>query len=663
MRNREGFMVDTKLITATDITTTISALPDMTDANSQSLLYPTDRQNVPMAVSLIQHLLQVHSLPLPSDPGLRTAREKVNFMSEMLGCFVLPFITVTMTLSMQLESLSKYSHLAAAMFVKHGLACITGALYADSQSIVKNIFLTVARLQVIDKELCFYLLMEGTDRLENLFCECRTQDHSRNFDIEQLSQKLSVATLINATFERNPDLNRGHRKLNLQGAIGIDRINPQSWEGNTCVGKVNLQNEWDSGREKAFTTMRTFLGLNFAPDLVGIFSQPEHDILRPAGEYVGVKSTADDARSEEEAAANNDIAIDPTAIIPLDQAATEDAPCECINEAEQEPTSLLLNHAGDVDEETFQNSATIVAFAADIDGNNPEHIFENSNELNNTGIELDDYFPETQEGLSGEEEPEIFSHILTDGDKDYLKSALIASLRPAQWKRIPVRPFRVQGKTLESVYATRSSVGPEVSIDTNELASKDLVAFLVISSDAKFCLAVLEVVGFRFKNEKTLKLRMGLEEITNGRGDYKVNGQIIELSQNMDDIAASRVWDWTERYIHLDVSTLTTRLTQKQFVLEVPVSLIFPVAAIPVRIANLPVEISSNSESNPDSSLTWRIKHADLDNILKTAWDSLNGEGDDILRNLPLLRKVNNPNVIPYRDQSGELIYVLVGHL
>ena len=96
----------------------------------------------------------------------------------MLGSLVLPFITITMTLTMQLESLSIYSHFAAAAWIKHVLACLTGALYANSQSIVKNIFITVAQLQVIDKALEFYLLMEGTDRLENLFCDCRTQDHS-----------------------------------------------------------------------------------------------------------------------------------------------------------------------------------------------------------------------------------------------------------------------------------------------------------------------------------------------------------------------------------------------------------------------------------------------------------------------------------------------------
>ncbi|KAF8150849.1 hypothetical protein B0H34DRAFT_666223, partial [Crassisporium funariophilum] len=232
----------------------------MSPEEANFLLSPTDRQNVPKAVSLIQHLQLVHSLPALGHPGEQNSRNKINFMSKMLGFFVLPFIIVEMSLSQQLESLSIFSHLAAAMFIVHGVACLTGALYANAQAIVKNIFITVARLQVIDRTLDFYILMEGTDRLENLFCECRTQDHSRNFDIKQLAQKMSVATLINATYERNPELNRGHRKLNLQGAIGIDCINPKSWEGNTCVGNVDISKDWKSGWKKVLIIMNESFG-------------------------------------------------------------------------------------------------------------------------------------------------------------------------------------------------------------------------------------------------------------------------------------------------------------------------------------------------------------------------------------------------------------------
>ena len=65
---------------------------------------------------------------------------------------------------------------------------------------------------------------EGTDRLENLFCDCHTQDHACNFDVNQLSSKLSNATLINAVFEKNPDWSKGHQRLDLQDAMGVDRI-------------------------------------------------------------------------------------------------------------------------------------------------------------------------------------------------------------------------------------------------------------------------------------------------------------------------------------------------------------------------------------------------------------------------------------------------------
>ena len=49
-----------------------------------------------------------------------------------------------MTLSEQVECLATYSFLAAETQIKHGTACMTGALYADSQATVKNIIFNIA---------------------------------------------------------------------------------------------------------------------------------------------------------------------------------------------------------------------------------------------------------------------------------------------------------------------------------------------------------------------------------------------------------------------------------------------------------------------------------------------------------------------------------------
>jgi hypothetical protein len=61
----------------------------------------------------------------------------------MLGYFLQPFISVNMTLSEQVKCLATYLFLAAGTQIKHGTACMTGALYADSQATVKNIIFTI----------------------------------------------------------------------------------------------------------------------------------------------------------------------------------------------------------------------------------------------------------------------------------------------------------------------------------------------------------------------------------------------------------------------------------------------------------------------------------------------------------------------------------------
>ena len=134
------------------------------------------------AVTLLQSLLQLKDLPSSPNPTVNIKRRAIAFVADMFGYFLRPFISVNMTLSEQVECLATYSFLAAGTQIKHGTACMTGALYADSQATVKNIIFTIARLQHIDPILDLYILHEGTDRLERVFGDCRTLDHARNFD-------------------------------------------------------------------------------------------------------------------------------------------------------------------------------------------------------------------------------------------------------------------------------------------------------------------------------------------------------------------------------------------------------------------------------------------------------------------------------------------------
>ncbi|KAJ7861181.1 hypothetical protein B0H13DRAFT_1555839, partial [Mycena leptocephala] len=133
----------------------------VTVQQAKQLFDLSDKQNVPKATSLVQQLNKLKDLALPPNPTEAQTRRAIVFFSTVLGYFVFPFITVEMSLSEQVESLSTYAFLAAALEIKHGSSCFRGPLYADSQATIKNIIFTIAKLQILNPNLKFYIILEG----------------------------------------------------------------------------------------------------------------------------------------------------------------------------------------------------------------------------------------------------------------------------------------------------------------------------------------------------------------------------------------------------------------------------------------------------------------------------------------------------------------------
>jgi hypothetical protein len=235
----------------------LKIMDKLSESQARELLNPADKQNVPKAVNLLQTLMEQSGVqPNDANPARLHRLKRVHLLVQILSFFLQPFIDVDMALSEQIRSLSTYSHLITALYRKSRTSFMNSALFADSQSIVKNIIFTTARLQIIDKNINYYIILEGTDRLEGVFCATRTLDHARNFDPLQLSHKLSIGAEINAIFERNPELDRGHIRLNLSGACGVDRVNPNSWKGSARVGDVDIEKEYLAGRDGADNILR-----------------------------------------------------------------------------------------------------------------------------------------------------------------------------------------------------------------------------------------------------------------------------------------------------------------------------------------------------------------------------------------------------------------------
>ncbi|RDX39380.1 hypothetical protein OH76DRAFT_1300955, partial [Lentinus brumalis] len=165
-----------------------------------------------------------------------------------IGFLVEPFISPGMSLSDQLTSLSAANHFLYILYARNRTSFCPGQWFYDVGSLIKNIFFTAGRHKVTDgapEE--YYILQDGTDRLEGNFGIYRDMDSSHNVDILQLSHRASSAAEVAQIYAHHPEWDHGHKRLRLQGVDGVDHTNPASWKGDVSVHNVSLLTCWKSG--------------------------------------------------------------------------------------------------------------------------------------------------------------------------------------------------------------------------------------------------------------------------------------------------------------------------------------------------------------------------------------------------------------------------------
>jgi hypothetical protein len=219
--------------------------------------------------------------------------------------------------------------------------------------------------------------------------------------------------------------------LSLKNAIGIDHVNPKSWEGKVCVSDGNLKEQWDKGRKKAEKILQNFYKhkFNFEEE----FSNLQYDLLRPRGNYVGVKATLDDARSEQEHTT------------PLQKVeTTSESPAMLTESAEYNENSEIqrVEHRKDTEEQTELDKSGYNDHDCDFD--------------DPLGMDIEDFLPNTPEDIDKDAEPKTFSKWLDLGGKQVLKTSVVATLSTAFSKKLSVRTLQNMGMTLEGLLNSKN---------------------------------------------------------------------------------------------------------------------------------------------------------------------------------------------------------------
>jgi hypothetical protein len=132
-------------------------------------LNPEDKQDVKLAFDLLKDMWSLPPAPADARPGFAAAREAACIAGSLFYHLLFPYVCVDLTLSEQLEYLSAAAHLLLILYRDGGKDAIPTLLYTDVMLMIKNAYFCVAKAKVDDPTGKFWLILLGTDRLEELF--------------------------------------------------------------------------------------------------------------------------------------------------------------------------------------------------------------------------------------------------------------------------------------------------------------------------------------------------------------------------------------------------------------------------------------------------------------------------------------------------------------
>ena len=266
----------------------------------RSLFNPNDQQDVKMAFDMLKDIWRLPRISENPHPGFQKGREALWILGKLLYHMVLPYLCVDLSLSEQIEHLSAAAHLAMALYKLAGKDFIPTNLYIDLMIMIKNVLFCVAKAKIDDPDGELWIILLGTDRLEELFGILRTMvGNDANLDILQLVCRLAGTTEVSNILAKYPHWDQSPRRLKLPALSreskeipdSADHIKPSSWRGNVNVKDVSLQTSWNRGRhlvedectfvKPVLTKMETIPGVNLlAPFGILLFNVPlpEDDI-------------------------------------------------------------------------------------------------------------------------------------------------------------------------------------------------------------------------------------------------------------------------------------------------------------------------------------------------------------------------------------------------
>ncbi|KAK6966807.1 hypothetical protein R3P38DRAFT_2590224 [Favolaschia claudopus] len=268
---------------------------DWSEMTLHSLLDPSDAQDVPRAIKLLLCIVEVAKLDSEEfDPSEMAEFEAICLLGELLDAWLQPFINVQLSLSEQIESLIKFSHLLCALYLQNGTSFLPNQLYGDLQITIKNAILMVPKTRLINGELKVFLCLLGDDVLESLFGRSRMiGGHSPNSSVAELQHRFNSAMNLDRIYERYPELERKPRRLAMFRMRHVDHLRPAHFQAELRAKSCDLEACWKAAVPMAESILQKF-GVKMSVPFSQLFKRKATDLMRPfGGKYPAISAEVD----------------------------------------------------------------------------------------------------------------------------------------------------------------------------------------------------------------------------------------------------------------------------------------------------------------------------------------------------------------------------------
>ncbi|KAJ6612415.1 hypothetical protein B0H10DRAFT_1807559, partial [Mycena sp. CBHHK59/15] len=286
LSSHEGMTVKGVCVNRDLLTLWLERLPnyDWSETSIHALLDPADSQNVSYAIKLLLCIVALGKLdPADFDPSEASELEALSLLGETFNALLQPFINVELSLSEQIQSLVKFSHLLCALYLQNGTSFMSNQLYSDFQTMVKNAVLLVPKTRLINGRLKVYICLLGDDVLEALFGRCRMiGGHSPNCNVCQLRDRLSSAMNLDSIYEHHPELERKPARLKLFRMRDVDHIRPSLYKAELEADSCNLLKCWTPAVTETELILLKY-GVKMTMSFSERFKRKNTDLMRPFG--------------------------------------------------------------------------------------------------------------------------------------------------------------------------------------------------------------------------------------------------------------------------------------------------------------------------------------------------------------------------------------------